>query len=72
MTLQSTACNTCIPKIRSVADETEVEPYHLVASSRLGDSSVLLLDSTGCPTGQVTTIQLTGPVQVLFINFSIL
>ncbi|XP_068632530.1 uncharacterized protein [Battus philenor] len=34
-------------------DETEIEAYHLVASSRLGDSSVLLLDSAGCPTGQV-------------------
>ncbi|XP_014362579.2 uncharacterized protein LOC106714136 [Papilio machaon] len=33
--------------------ETEIEAYHLVASSRLGDSSVLLLDSRGCPTGQV-------------------
>ncbi|XP_045533300.1 uncharacterized protein LOC123720644 [Pieris brassicae] len=34
-------------------DDTEIEAYHLVASSRLGDSSVLLLDSRGCPTGQV-------------------
>ncbi|XP_049867797.1 uncharacterized protein LOC126368004 [Pectinophora gossypiella] len=34
-------------------EETEIEAYHLVASSRLGDSSVLLLDSRGCPTGQV-------------------
>ncbi|CAH0714234.1 unnamed protein product, partial [Brenthis ino] len=34
-------------------DESEIEAYHLVASSRLGDSSVLLLDSRGCPTGQV-------------------
>ncbi|KAM3964143.1 uncharacterized protein ACR2FA_001623 [Aphomia sociella] len=35
------------------SDVTEIEAYHLVASSRLGDSSVLLLDSRGCPTGQV-------------------
>ncbi|XP_026315796.1 uncharacterized protein LOC113227134 [Hyposmocoma kahamanoa] len=35
------------------AEEAEIEAYHLVASSRLGDSSVLLLDSKGCPTGQV-------------------
>ncbi|KAJ2942575.1 hypothetical protein O0L34_g2044 [Tuta absoluta] len=34
-------------------EEAEIEAYHLVASSRLGDSSVLLLDSRGCPTGQV-------------------
>ncbi|XP_050561881.1 uncharacterized protein LOC118265449 isoform X1 [Spodoptera frugiperda] len=34
-------------------DNLEIKPYHLVASSRLGDSSVLLLDSRGCPTGQV-------------------
>ncbi|XP_045447709.1 uncharacterized protein LOC123656031 [Melitaea cinxia] len=34
-------------------DEKEIEAYHLVASSRLGDSSVLLLDNNGCPTGQV-------------------
>ncbi|XP_072939324.1 uncharacterized protein [Epargyreus clarus] len=34
-------------------DEVEIEAYHLVASSRLGDNSVLLLDSKGCPTGQV-------------------
>ncbi|XP_046962414.1 uncharacterized protein LOC124531889 isoform X1 [Vanessa cardui] len=34
-------------------EESEIEAYHLVASSRLGDSSVLLLDSRGCPTGQV-------------------
>ncbi|XP_075974474.1 uncharacterized protein LOC142975500 isoform X2 [Anticarsia gemmatalis] len=34
-------------------DATEIKAYHLVASSRLGDSSVLLLDSRGCPTGQV-------------------
>ncbi|CAG4971992.1 unnamed protein product [Parnassius apollo] len=34
-------------------DGAEIEAYHLVASSRLGDSSVLLLDSRGCPTGQV-------------------
>ncbi|CAH0407020.1 unnamed protein product [Chilo suppressalis] len=34
-------------------DNNEIEAYHLVASSRLGDSSVLLLDSRGCPTGQV-------------------
>ena len=34
-------------------DESEIEAYHLVASSRLGDSSILLLDSRGCPTGQV-------------------
>ncbi|KAL0880812.1 hypothetical protein ABMA27_001998 [Loxostege sticticalis] len=34
-------------------DASEIEAYHLVASSRLGDSSVLLLDSRGCPTGQV-------------------
>ncbi|XP_053612609.1 uncharacterized protein LOC128676499 [Plodia interpunctella] len=34
-------------------DSTEIEAYHLVASSRLGDSSVLLLDSRGCSTGQV-------------------
>ncbi|XP_052756099.1 uncharacterized protein LOC113512589 [Galleria mellonella] len=34
-------------------DAAEIEAYHLVASSRLGDSSVLLLDSRGCPTGQV-------------------
>ncbi|KAG7306399.1 hypothetical protein JYU34_009029, partial [Plutella xylostella] len=34
-------------------EESEIEAYHLVASSRLGDSSVLLLDSQGCPTGQV-------------------
>ncbi|XP_060803825.1 uncharacterized protein LOC106132843 isoform X2 [Amyelois transitella] len=34
-------------------DTTEIEAYHLVASSRLGDSSVLLLDSRGCSTGQV-------------------
>ncbi|CAG9785538.1 unnamed protein product [Diatraea saccharalis] len=37
----------------SVSDNNEIEAYHLVASSRLGDSSVLLLDSRGCPTGQV-------------------
>ncbi|KAF9405088.1 hypothetical protein HW555_014020, partial [Spodoptera exigua] len=37
----------------SIADNLEIKPYHLVASSRLGDSSVLLLDSRGCPTGQV-------------------
>ncbi|XP_045495087.1 uncharacterized protein LOC123693872 [Colias croceus] len=35
------------------SDDTEIEAYHLVASSRMGDSSVLLLDSRGCPTGQV-------------------
>ncbi|CAK1540421.1 unnamed protein product [Leptosia nina] len=34
-------------------DEAEIEAYHLVASSKLGESSVLLLDSRGCPTGQV-------------------
>ncbi|XP_028162263.1 uncharacterized protein LOC114354192 isoform X2 [Ostrinia furnacalis] len=34
-------------------DRNEIEAYHLVASSRLGDSSVLLLDSRGCSTGQV-------------------
>ncbi|XP_026733279.1 uncharacterized protein LOC113497773 isoform X1 [Trichoplusia ni] len=34
-------------------DVSEIKAYHLVASSRLGDSSVLLLDSRGCPTGQV-------------------
>lgn len=34
-------------------EAAEIEAYHLVASSRLGDSSVLLLDSQGCPTGQV-------------------
>ncbi|OWR48299.1 hypothetical protein KGM_208550 [Danaus plexippus plexippus] len=33
--------------------DSEIEAYHLVASSRLGDSSVLLLDNSGCPTGQV-------------------
>lgn len=37
-----------------IADATEIRAYHLVASSRLGDSSVLLLDSRGCPTGQVS------------------
>ncbi|XP_037298105.1 uncharacterized protein LOC115445400 isoform X2 [Manduca sexta] len=40
-------------------DEAEIEAYHLVASSRLGDSSVLLLDSKGCPTGQVDFPQFT-------------
>lgn len=39
---------------RLIADNLEIKPYHLVASSRLGDSSVLLLDSRGCPTGQVS------------------
>ncbi|XP_012546144.1 uncharacterized protein LOC101747119 isoform X2 [Bombyx mori] len=34
-------------------DTSEIQPYYLVASSRLGDSSVVLLDSKGCPTGQV-------------------
>nr|XP_049696552.1 uncharacterized protein LOC110384403 [Helicoverpa armigera] len=34
-------------------DASEIKAYHLVASSRLGDSSVLLLDGKGCPTGQV-------------------
>ncbi|GBP31621.1 hypothetical protein EVAR_84066_1 [Eumeta japonica] len=34
-------------------EKNEFEAYHLVASSRLGDSSVLLLDSRGCSTGQV-------------------
>ncbi|CAH2108132.1 unnamed protein product [Euphydryas editha] len=34
-------------------DEQEIEAYNLVASSRLGDSSILLLDNRGCPTGQV-------------------
>ncbi|KAJ8730897.1 hypothetical protein PYW08_002310 [Mythimna loreyi] len=39
--------------IIETTDPTEIRAYHLVASSRLGDSSVLLLDSRGCPTGQV-------------------
>ncbi|VVC98375.1 unnamed protein product [Leptidea sinapis] len=40
-------------------ESTEIEAYHLVASSRLGDSSVLLLDNQGCPTGQVDFPQLS-------------
>lgn len=33
--------------------DVDIHAYHLVASSQLGDSSVLLLDGRGCPTGQV-------------------
>ncbi|CAH2076192.1 unnamed protein product, partial [Iphiclides podalirius] len=54
-------------------DEAEIEAYHLVASSRLGDSSVLLLDSRGCPTGQVDfppfTRTLLGGTQRLSARF---
>ncbi|XP_041988338.1 uncharacterized protein LOC121739823 [Aricia agestis] len=40
-------------------EDNEIEAYHLVASSRHGDSSVLLLDSRGCPAGQVDFPALT-------------
>ncbi|XP_063621387.1 uncharacterized protein LOC134793666 isoform X1 [Cydia splendana] len=54
-------------------EEAEIEAYHLVASSRLGDSSVLLLDSRGCPTGQVDfpafTRSVSGGTQRLSARF---
>ncbi|XP_023935348.2 uncharacterized protein LOC112043915 [Bicyclus anynana] len=40
-------------RIETTEEDSEIEAYHMVASSRMGDSSVLLLDSRGCPTGQV-------------------
>ncbi|XP_047985878.1 uncharacterized protein LOC125226074 isoform X1 [Leguminivora glycinivorella] len=54
-------------------EDAEIEAYHLVASSRLGDSSVLLLDSRGCPTGQVDfpafTRSVSGGTQRLSARF---
>uniref|UniRef100_A0A2A4K3D6 ZP domain-containing protein n=1 Tax=Heliothis virescens TaxID=7102 RepID=A0A2A4K3D6_HELVI len=54
-------------------DTTEIKAYHLVASSRLGDSSVLLLDGKGCPTRQVDfpsfTRTYTGGMQRLSARF---